>query len=384
MNQLELFERAVAADTSAPVEHIAKIEAEINQVQSVMDFEVHEYNIDFVLRKFLDGEDEDSNEIYVPDYQRELVWKPNQQSRFIESVFLGLPIPFIFVADTQDGDERAGHLEIVDGVQRLKTLANWTAGNLVLKDLKRTPSLNGMRFTDLPKKMRIRFLRRPLRLIEITEKANSDMRRELFDRLNSGGSKLLDMEQRRGTSDGPFLAFVQRCAEHPKLRALCPLAEGRVKRREYEEIVLRFFAYLECHGEFTHDVARFLDDYLKKRNVDYDEGEMTQEFEKMLDYVGRNFPYGFAKNAGNKSVPRVRFEALSIGTALALRKNPTLPDASPISWLETDRFDEETRSHASNSGPRLRSRLFYVRDCLLGRKPETVEETPEDNQWELI
>lgn len=384
MTQLRLFEEAVAIDPPATDDiSIAAIEAEISRVQSVMDFEVHEYNIDFVLKKFLDGVEDEENEIYIPDYQRDLVWLPKQQARFIESVFLGLPIPFIFVADTQDGDDRAGHLEIVDGVQRLKTLANWASGNLILRDLTRIPSLNGKRFTDLPKKLRLRFLRRSLRLIQINEKANSDMRRELFDRLNSGGSKLLDMEQRRGTSDGPFLDFIEECAGNEQFRRLCPLPPRKVIRREYEELVLRFFAYLDRYGEFTHDVAKFLDAYLRDRNANFDRDRMLGEFEGMLAFVARNFPSGFAKNGNHVSVPRVRFEAIAIGVALALRENPRLPDANSIDWLNSNQFSKETTSHASNSGPRLRSRLFFVRDSLLGRPPVVEEESAEDSQFEL-
>lgn len=382
MNQLELFQQTVAKETSVAPERITTLEDQLEKAQKTVDFEVHEYPIDIVLTKFLTGADDDNNEIYVPDYQRELVWTPDQQSRFIESVFLGLPIPFLFVGDTAEG-EREGFLEIIDGVQRLKTLANWTAGNLVLKGLKQLPALNGLRFGDLPKKMRLRFLRRTLRLIQVNAKADSGVRRELFDRLNSGGTRLLDMEQRRGTSDGPFLVFVQECAANTKLRQICPLPKHKVDRREYEELVLRFFAYLERHGDFVHDVAKFLDDYLKDKNAGFDKPAMQAEFERMLDYVARNFTNGFAKGQRDTTVPRVRFEAIAIGTALALRENPQLADQNTAAWVSGTGFRTETTSHASNSGPRLRSRLFYVRDQLLGKAPQTVTETDDDAQWEL-
>lgn len=382
MNQLELFQKTLATESSIPHERIAALEGELEKAQRTVDFEVHEYSIDFLLNKFLTGAESDENEIYVPDYQRELVWPPDRQARFIESIFLGLPIPFLFVGDTAGG-EREGFLEIIDGVQRLKTLANWTGGNLVLKGLKLLPSLNGLCFGDLPKKVRFRFLRKTVRLIEVNAKADDAMRRELFDRLNSGGMKLEDMEQRRGTSDGIFLKFVEECAAHEKLRKICPLPKHKVDRREYEELVLRFFAYLERHGDFKHDVARFLDSFLKDKNKGFDREQMLQEFERTIDYVARNFMYGFAKNSNHSSVPRVRFEAIAVGIALALRENPNLPDSDPMSWLTSKQFETETTSHASNSGPRLRSRLFFVRDSVLGRAPQAVEESEEDAQWEL-
>ncbi|MPZ37062.1 MAG: DUF262 domain-containing protein [Rhizobiales bacterium] len=64
---------------------------------------------------------------YVPDYQRELVWYEKNQSRFIESMLIGLPIPFLFVADVSDSEDPANarRLEIVDGVQRIRTLGRF-------------------------------------------------------------------------------------------------------------------------------------------------------------------------------------------------------------------------------------------------------------------
>jgi uncharacterized protein with ParB-like and HNH nuclease domain len=60
---------------------------------------VREYPAEVVVQKYLQGKSDDANEIYVPDYQRDLIWPERNQSRFIESLLIGLPIPFLFVAD---------------------------------------------------------------------------------------------------------------------------------------------------------------------------------------------------------------------------------------------------------------------------------------------
>jgi len=55
--------------------------------------------------------------LYVPDYQRNFVWKPDRQSKFIESVLLGVPLtPFLV------SEDKNSRLEIIDGSQRLRTL----------------------------------------------------------------------------------------------------------------------------------------------------------------------------------------------------------------------------------------------------------------------
>ncbi|MEC4621905.1 hypothetical protein VST04_27830, partial [Bacillus paranthracis] len=83
---------------------------------------------------------------------------------------------------------------------------------------------------------------------------NEDGRRMMFDRLNSGGSKLSDMEKRRGTANSKFLQFVDELAQEELIKELTPLPEVKLSRREREEYVLRFFAYLNNYQNFGQSV----------------------------------------------------------------------------------------------------------------------------------
>ena len=87
----------------------------------------------------------------------------------------------------------------------------------------------------------------------------------------------------------------------------------------------------------------------------------------MLLFVKKFFPFGFAKSSGAKTTPRVRFEAISVGVTLALRTDPALIPSSVSEWIESPEFEKETTTHASNSQPRLKSRVEFVRDRLLGK-----------------
>jgi hypothetical protein len=60
----------------------------------------------------------------------------------------------------------------------------------------------------------------------------------------------------------------------------------------------------------------------------------------------------------------VRFEAISVGTALALRENPNLT-VQNVDWLSSDEFRIRTTSDASNNQGKLQGRIEYVRDQLL-------------------
>ena len=55
--------------------------------------------------------------IINPDFQRAFRWSITQQTRLIESILIGVPIPSIFVFQNEDGK-----WEVVDGVQRLSSI----------------------------------------------------------------------------------------------------------------------------------------------------------------------------------------------------------------------------------------------------------------------
>ncbi|MGL4461115.1 MAG: hypothetical protein ACRC1K_03105 [Planctomycetia bacterium] len=131
------------------------------------------------------------------------------------------------------------------------------------------------------------------------------------------------------------------------------------------ELATRFFAYSEGYLSFRHDVDTFLDDFVIAHRNDFDRERFTTEFRETMQFVHRNFPFGFAKSTNATTTPRVRFEALSVGVNLALRIKPDLLPSPVLSWLDSEEFRSNTTTHASNSAPRMRKRIEFVRDCLL-------------------
>lgn len=359
-------------------ERALHVDQQIEELQKITDYEIKEWPIGVLVEKFTSGRDTDESEIFIPDYQRDMVWTPKQQSRFIESILIKLPVPFIFAADVGEGD-REGALEIIDGSQRIRTLDNFLSNKLQLVGLKKLTQAIGMRFSDFSKPRQMRFKRTTVRVIELTEKADEDARREMFDRLNSGGTRLTTMEIRRGVEDGPFMAFITECAADEKFKELVPLSERNAKRKEYEEFVLRYFAYLNNYQSFQKSVDDFLTVYLKDKNETFpaeDQQKMKEEFSKMIGFVSQYFPNGF-KRTGYKTVPRIRFEAIAVGVSLALREEPDLVPGDLNLWLDSKEFIKHTRSDASNSRPKLVNRIHYVRDNLLGKAFEEDPDTAE-------
>ena len=223
-------------------------------------------------------------------------------------------------------------------------------------------------FSDLPKPRQRRFNRHTLRLIELTEKADEEIRRDLFERINTGSQELSDMEKRWGSMDGDFLRFVRTCAEMEIFAELAPLPAASVKRRERQEFALRFFAYKDRYQKFERRVDHFLDGYIKDMASSFDavkSGELHLEWTNMLAFVRENCSHGFSKKDGHTRTPRVRFEAISVGVSLALDENPRL-SVRNMDWVTTDdEFRRLTTSGSSNSKPKIKKRIEYVRDRLL-------------------
>lgn len=329
-------------------------EDQIRQMQKQVDYDLKDFTIELIVQKF--GKDD----FWIPPYQREYVWREDNKCLFIESVLLGLPIPFMFMAENDDG-----RLEIVDGAQRIQTLEAFLSGDIVLKNLKKIPAVNGFKFSDLDEKQQRKFLNRALRIIILDESTDQSIRHELFKRINTSGQKVRPSEIRTGTHAGPFMDFLKDCSDLPTFKELCPISRSMLDRQEDIELITRFFCYLDNYKEFKHDVGEFLNAYVLSKKDNFDRPKMEQEFKDMLDYVKKAFPTGFAKTKFANTTPRVRFEAIAVGVGLALRQRPQLKPV-PVAWLDSNEFSVHTTTHASNSGPRLRGRIEYVRDALLG------------------
>ncbi len=356
--QTELFDKEKISETQQEI-----AETQIIEKQKISDYDTREYPVEVLVNKFTEGLEEDEAEIYIPDYQREMVWHDNQKSRFIESILLNLPIPYLFFADDKDGRS-----EVVDGSQRLRTLVEYCQGGFALKSLKLLNELNDFCFSDLPRSRQRRFNKKTIRIIELTRDMDEEARRQMFDRINSGGTNLKPMEQRIGSKEGSFSRFIQNLAVNKDFRRLCPLSDAKLKRREDQELILRFFAYSDRYEEFDHRVDDFLNQYLDDMNeTGFDEKEYEDRFLSMLRFIDAYYPLGFRKSQNDKSVPRIRFEAISVGSCLALQSNPVLKAEPVEQWISSKEFIYLTRSHGSNSRVKVINRIQFVRDMLLGK-----------------
>jgi hypothetical protein len=161
-----------------------------------------------------------SGEIDIaPEYQRHFVWDAERESELIESIYLGIPVPSLYMAANRDGT-----WEVVDGVQRLSTLVHFCGDSASLKridrtapleltDLKKLTAFNGKTFEALPKPTQLNFLLRPVRVTTLNDKSDSAVRYDLFERLNTGGVKLHPQEIRNCVFRGDFRDTLKNLAD---------------------------------------------------------------------------------------------------------------------------------------------------------------------------
>lgn len=343
-------------------------ESQIRDLKQTVDYQTKEFTTEVIVQKYLEGEADDENEIFIPAYQRDFVWSEERKSKFIESVILELPIPYIFIATLpKEIADDEGRAEVVDGSQRIRTLAAFLHDKFRLVGLEKLVKLNGFCFSDLEISRQRKIKRQGVRVIELSDKADEQIRRDIFERINTGSDELRDMEKRKGIYTGIFYDFICECAELKEFKNVCPISSSKQRREEAQELVLRYFAYCDTYQTFKHDVRKFLDKYLKHYQHEFPKERMLVEFLQMIKFANDFLPHGFRKNKGATTVARVRFEALACGITLALRQKPDLiPEPGSIqSLLDSQEFNKHVASDASNSLPRLRGRLEFVRDSLL-------------------
>jgi hypothetical protein len=226
-----------------------------------------EYSIELLASKMHKGDFE------VPSYQREFTWEDERKSRFIESVLMGLPIPFLFFWESP----ATGKLEIVDGSQRLRTIEEFILGNFTLGDLEELSLLSGFQFKDLPESRQLKVKNRSIRGIVLNEHADEQSRFDLFDRINTGSKVANKAEVRRGALGGPFLDLVISLAKEPIFVKLAPVSEKQRKEREREELVTRFFAYGDGLEGYKDRVSPFIFAYTKEMNNRFSQNSETIE-----------------------------------------------------------------------------------------------------------
>ncbi|WP_313301936.1 DUF262 domain-containing protein [Diaphorobacter sp.] len=207
-----------------------------------------------------------------PAYQRRNVWQAKAKSQFIESLFLGIPIPQILLA-SKAGQKNS--FLVLDGKQRLSTIREFLDGFysdgkvFKLKGLRILTALENKTWADLQSydDWSDRLRNEPIRTTVLRGWENESVLYEIFYRLNSGSVKLSPMELRMSLLPGDFLKFIISWTEaigpiHHLLRKRQPDA-----RMSDVELAIRYLSFRDQQTQYVGDLKKFLDDFCRLKNM---------------------------------------------------------------------------------------------------------------------
>lgn len=197
-------------------------------------------------------------EIYIPDYQRNFVWDKSVQSRFIESIFMNIPIPPIFFLEKYNEETGEVKYEVIDGVQRLSTIMAFANDKLKLSSGLKLADLERMNYGKLPSPISSLFLNREVTTLIIERNTQPEIQFEIFERLNRGSVSLTHQELRNCMYHGDFNQFLLSLNKYEIYRYLLSdfsqfkeATEGETSKNRMldVELILRFFTLYESFCE---------------------------------------------------------------------------------------------------------------------------------------
>ncbi len=175
-----------------------------------------------------------------PEWQRNFIWSKPQSSKLIESFLLEIPVPVIYLAKTKEDK-----YEVIDGLQRLTSVFNFFDNKYALTSLDQLKDQIGKKFKDLDKPLQRRLENAPLRTFELSSHTNPNIYFIVFERLNTGGTKLNEMEIRNCPYRGKLNHLIKELAASESFKSCVHLTDTNIKRMLDRALILRFLAFYE-------------------------------------------------------------------------------------------------------------------------------------------
>lgn len=282
-----------------------------------------------------------SNYNLKPDYQRKRVWDLKRKSKLIESLLVNVPIPPIFLYETD-----YNKYEVMDGLQRISTIISFFRNEFPLSSegLEIWKELKDQRYDDLPEELKNLINRRYLSAIIILKESNKSKEREMelkqfvFERLNTGGMELSPHEIRNAIYPSTFNTMINQLAELKNYKSMISNSADELIRMEDRELVLRFFAFkaaIQCG--YKKGIKITLDNYaikakeLKEESVEY----AYEYFENLINVI-----YDIYGDKAFKKTLKGKFEKMIYDTIM-LALAQLIDEGIDVSSLKKENINEK-------------------------------------------
>ncbi len=337
----------------------------------------------------------------LPEFQRMFRWSVEAQSRFIETLVLGLPIPPIYVVE-----EEAGTYVLIDGLQRISTYLHFRGlldapaydppikkgDYLELFDCDIIDALNGLTFEDLSTALKIKLKRAFVRVEVIKRASDKRFKYHMFKRLNTGGVVLSEQQIRNCTIrmlDATFNDFIMNLAREQDYKTCVSNLTNEQRDNWFDqELVLRFFAFKNYSDAYKHEVSEFLTTYMERVSDPDDELTFDYEAEKAVfsktfqllngTWGGRVFarPKPSDENDLSQSFAVYHYESLTLGIQPVLdRIDADKPEhvarlkQAILQIKQAPQFVTLTTGGGKNSPGQMKARIDFVTNSLLEAFP---------------
>jgi len=201
-----------------------------------------------------------------PKFQRRDRWNRKQQSKLIESIIMGIPIPPIFLAE-----EEYDKYSVMDGKQRLMAINKYLNNEYALMGLTYWGELNGLKFTELNSTIQNAVTRRYISAVVILKESDLDIKFDIFERINTGGEHLNPQEVRNCIYGGKFNDLLIELSKNKSFRNSLGIPESDEEAKKIKiyqsmddvELVLRFFI-LQDYEKISGNLKTSMNKYMEK------------------------------------------------------------------------------------------------------------------------
>lgn len=250
-----------------------------------------------------------------PSYQRNRIWDKRRKSRLIESLIVNVPIPPVFLYETD-----YNKYEVMDGLQRISSIVEFMNDDFKLEELDTFPELNGYVYSKLPEVIRYSIDRRYLSATIILKETNrnliieEEIKQFIFERLNTGGMELSYQEVRNALYGSGFNDMIIHASDYSKFNDMTNIPIKSKSRMDDRELILRFFAYKSAYESHINlGTKELLDLYAKQaRRLSNSQVEEAEDyFYSIIDIIY----FLFGKNAFSR-IRKFKFEKIVYDTLM--------------------------------------------------------------------
>jgi len=226
--------------------------------------------------------------ILQPEFQRRFVWDTTKSSRLIESALLDIPLPIVYLSEDKENKEY-----VIDGQQRLTSFFSFIDGkfpdgrDFKLTGLKVFDNLNKKAFKEIEENFQDKIRYCKIRTITFKKESDSQLRFEIFERLNTGAVALNEQELRNCIYRGRYNLVLKELSQDNDFMHLLGL-KCEEKRMRDVELVLRFASFYHAtYLKYNPPIKKFLNEDMDKyKNLtEKDEEELRKAFKNTVTII---------------------------------------------------------------------------------------------------